>query len=130
MANRYSPYPLTSPSSLRLWLGAKSEVHPSKQDQENADAFHVSPRSLAVFDGVSGVREEGLVPAAMSTEMAVSVGNELEYRLQQNAQRYDRQTQLYLKSSVSVNRQGGWLRNLVAKCFATTNAQGCRSIFK
>ena len=60
----------------------------------------------------------------MSVDLAHRMGIELARRLEVNAQRYDRDTQLYLKSSVRANQPGGWLRNIVAKCFADTDALG------
>ena len=105
-ATRSQPYPQTKPLCLNLWVATKTAVHPAKPDQENADACMATTRYLGVFDGVGGVRQRGMIPAAMSNGLAVSVGGELERRLSVNAQRFDRDTQLFLKSSVRANTAG------------------------
>ena len=122
--NRFKPYPNAVPASMHVWFGSSSEVHPLKADQTNADAFFVGSRFMGVFDGVGGVANEGLQPNAMSVDLANRVSAEMEVRLGDNAQQYDRDTQFYLKSSVRPNVPGGWLRNLVARSFANTEVLG------
>jgi serine/threonine protein phosphatase PrpC len=121
---RYQPYPQSKRASFGFWFGSKTEVHPNKPDQENADALMTSSRFMGVFDGVGGVREVGSIPGSMSNALTLETAEEVESRIAWNAQKYDRDNQLFLKSSVSPNVAGGWLRNLVARCFADTRAVG------
>ena len=91
----------TTQSSF-LWHGCYSTVHPNKLDQTNADAYIANQRYLGVFDGVGSMP----VPSSMSVELALKVQGELGYRLDGNAQRFDRDTQLAIKSSVPCNVPG------------------------
>ena len=90
MASRYTPYNCnqsTSPSTrLELWVGSETQCHPLKNNTgNNADVVLGMERCLGVLDGVSGVAEVGLLPAAMSTDLAVKIQQEMRQRL-------DRQT--------------------------------------
>jgi serine/threonine protein phosphatase PrpC len=126
MSHRYGPYSTRSsaPQSLGFWFHASSMVHPCKPDQQNADVYFAGERKLCVCDGVGGVVAHGMVPSAMATAMANDIDEALDYRIANNAQKYDRNTQLCLKSSVRQNEAGGWLRNLTASCFSQTTALG------
>ena len=96
MAYRSQPYAVrhtkqaSPPVKLDLWSAGASKVHPLKMDQENADTYFITDRSLAVFDGVSGMAEISIKPAAMSSELAFRVSEALKQRLTVGAQVYDR----------------------------------------
>jgi hypothetical protein len=112
MAHRYTPYGNSQPAGgCELWIAHASTTHPLKgNENNNADVAIVGSRYMGVFDGVSGVSSIGLSPAAMSNDLAVKVSTEMEDRLDRqkytNAQTYDRDIQLMLKSSVRPNDTG------------------------
>ena len=114
MLHRYSPYGMKStrspPTRLYLWSGYDTQCHPLKQNEgNNADVVLVAERFIEVLDGVSGVAEIGLEPAAMSNELAIKIKGELEKRFDRSRhdpQKYDRDQQRTLKSSVRANQPG------------------------
>ena len=72
MAHRAAPYNRVAPVKSSFWFGMETQTHPLKgNDGANADVGMLGPRSLAVFDGVSGVADEGLNPAGLPTQLAV-----------------------------------------------------------
>ena len=72
---------------------------------------------MGVFDGVDGVAERGLDPTTMSHYLNDKIRTELEERLRNNAQRYDRDKQVQLRSSV-LPTGAGWLRNMCCYAFS------------
>ena len=120
MANRSAPYPSVSrPTRLELGCG----WYAWQQDQ-NKDAVLLGSRFIGLFGAVESVIGEGFIPGAMPADLAARISDELDERLEINAQQYDQKTQVYLKSTVRPNMPGGSIRNLIAKCFVLTEARG------
>ena len=105
-----------------MWSGGYSATHPRK-DSVNADRFLHTDRALGVFDGVGGVARLGFEPSAMAEVLKTAIEQNLKSRLEVNAQRYDREVQLLLKSSV-LPASAGWLRNLCAAAFYHSGSCG------
>ena len=126
MAYRYQPYARRDTASLELWSGAKSVTHNLKTTA-NADRYFFTNRSLGAFDGVGGVAEIGLDPAAMAVHMCNQMQVNIAARLSKNAQKFDRDMQLTLQSSTPPGN-GGWLTNLAAGSFLETEALGSTTL--
>jgi len=112
--HRYSPYSKNEVPSqkLQIWSGGFPQTHVLKPSP-NADRHFFNDRAIGVFDGVGGMAEIGLHPAAIALELNRRLPNEMDFRLVRNAQKYDRDTQLTLATSVGP-QNSGWLRNLCA----------------
>ena len=90
------------PKRMYMWTGVKSLVHPCKYDQINGDAYMFAERYMGIFDGQSSVAD----PSSMSIALRLKVAQNLDERLTQNAQKFDRDTKESLQSSVGVNTPG------------------------
>ena len=72
---------------------------------------------MGVFDGVGGVFNDGMDPAAMSNAMAVDISRELHDRLETGSQEYDKVIYAYLRGSVMPNNPRGGLARLASLFF-------------
>jgi len=111
MAYRSKPYGSRGkPVAMDLSTGVASQVHPQKGNITNADVAFYGPRMMGVLDGVSGVTDAGLLPEAMSSDLALRISTELEarlnYNIHKNAQEHDRDLEFAMKSSVRANWPG------------------------
>jgi len=107
---RYDPYArssTTKPIAMRMWTGFHSDTHPKKTALGNDDRVFAYDRAICVCDGVGGCVELGLSPSAMAEHMCTHIEIELKNRLRDNSQKYDRQVQSRMKSSVSAPGGGG-----------------------
>ena len=126
--HRYSPYSKYEVPSqkLQIWSGGFSQKHVLKTTP-NQDRYFFNDRAMGVVDGVGGVASAGLDPAAMALELNMRIPIEMDLRLSRNAQKYDRDTQLTLATSVGP-QNGGWLRNLCALSFLKTENLGSTTL--
>ena len=92
---------LRSMCTCTLEAAAVVLPHPRKARTGGEDAYFIGDSVYGVFDGVGGVREVGLIPGSMSNALAIETAKEVESRLAWNAQKYDRDNQLFLKSAAS-----------------------------
>lgn len=121
MAYHYKPYNTSAAApKYELWVAAESATHPLKSGS-NADAFVMGPRYMGVLDGVSGVVDLGLEPAAMADNLAIKIADTLSSRLDRQMYKYpqsfDRDIQMSLKSSVPANAPGLRILTVIEQCF-------------